>query len=955
MEYRLLGSVRVRDADGQEVHLARPKHRQVLVALLASANRAVPAGHLVEHLWDGTPPRSARGNLKTYISALRRLLSPADPGAAPIETVGDAYRLVVRPGELDLLTFRDLVRQGRGALKAGDPRRGETLFQRALLLWRDDPFQGVPLTLLLQEIATGLREERLGVFEDWADARLDLGLHAEVIGPLRECVRDHPLRERPWGQLMLALARDGRRADALAAFQELRTRLVEDLGVEPGQPVQRLHQRILSGDGDLFRGTAAAADAPGATNDGEQPVTPPPAPPAVPRQLPSGSPHFVGRERELSRLETWLNPPDGSPPAPVVAICGPPGAGKSALALHAAHRAETRFPDGQVYVNLRSAMPGVRRLDTGELIGRLLRTFGTPGSEVPPDVDEAASALRTILHGRRVLLLLDDASSIAQVGPLLPMTSGSTVLLTSRENLAPAAPASHVDLGPMPRDEAVAMLVRRFSAGGVGFSQKAVERLADLCDGFPLALHVAGARLASHSGWSADMLIEHLEDESSRLDELRIGEIGVRSSIAVSYTALADSGQALDREAAQAFRLIGLLRVPDLGLEAVAGLLDRPPRAAERVIERLFDARLVESPAPGRYTMHDLIRLYAQERAVDSEPVDRREAALRRVLGFLVATTGAAVRVIDPHRLHAGVPEAPQRPKTLRGRDEATRWLEREWPNLLTIVGQAWDADAATARLAVGLALNLQWHLAAQGYRHEMLWLGTRSLATARRLADRESEAQALAMVAMAHRLLNHDTEELKRLHELLDLCRELGDPHGELRALGNLASACLLMERPEEALRYADRQLAISRRVGSPVGERYALMMAGDAHLLLGSHDEAVATLRLALRRAREASDVMHEAMTLRRLGEAYLAAGDAVIARAHLLDSLAGFDACARGPQERSETLVALARSARMLGRLGEASEYVAEALRIARESGDRHDEGRALREQAELHGRG
>ncbi|WP_256862818.1 tetratricopeptide repeat protein [Microbispora sp. GKU 823] len=650
-----------------------------------------------------------------------------------------------------------------------------------------------------------------------------------------------------------------------------------------------------------------------------------------------------------------MNPPDGSPPTPVVTICGPPGAGKSALALHAAHRAAARFPDGQVYVNLRGAMPGVRRLDTGELIGRLLRTFGTPGSEVPPDVDEAASALRTILHGRRVLLLLDDASSIAQVGPLLPMTSGSTVLLTSRENLAPAAPASHVDLGPMPRDEAVAMLVRRFRSGGVGFSQKAIERLADLCDGFPLALHVAGARLASRSGWSADMLIERLEDESSRLDELRTGQVGVRSSIAVSYTALAGSGQTLDREAARAFRLIGLLRVPDLSLEAVAALLDVPPRTAERVVERLFDARLVETPTPGRYTLHDLIRLYAQERGVDTEPPERREAALRRVLGFFLATTGAAVRMIDPHRLHAGVPEVPQTPKALHDREEATRWLERERPSLLTILGQAWDGDAATAHLAIALALNLQWHLAAQGYRHEMLWLGTRSLETARRLADRVSEAQALAMVAMAHRLLNHDEEELTCLHELLDLCRELGDPLGELRALGNLASACLSLERPEEALRYAERQLVISRQVESPVGERYALMMVGEAHLLLGSHDEAVATLRQALRRAREAGDAMHEAMTLRRLGEAHLEAGDVVAARAQLLDALASFDAFAQGPQERSQALVALARSSRMLGDLDEASRHVAEALRIARESGDRHDERRALREQAEIHGHG
>jgi DNA-binding SARP family transcriptional activator/tetratricopeptide (TPR) repeat protein len=968
VEYRLLGPVRVRDDTGQEIRVVRPKHRQVLVALLVAANRVVPAGHLVDHLWDGTPPRSARGNLKTYVSDLRRLLSPADAASAPIETVGDGYRITVRPGELDLPAFTDLITKGRAALKADEPRQAEALFQRALLLWRDDPFQDVPMTLALEQVAAELREERLSVFEDWVGTRLDLGLHTEVIGPLRAWVRDHPLRERPWGQLMLALSRDGRRADALAAFQELRRRLVEDLGVEPAHPIQRLHQRILAGDPDLILASphgpslsghgASAADEVPAGTDGS-PAGGPAAerddaassPPVVPRQLPSDVPHFVGREQELTRLASWLAPPDGSAPAPVVAICGPPGTGKSALALRAARRAMSLFPDGQVYINLRGAMPGVRRLDTEELIGRLLRTFGMPEANLPQDADEAASALRTMLHDKRVLFLLDDASSISQVGPLLPMTAGSTVLLTSRESLARAAPGSHVNLGPLPRDEAVTMLVRRFRSDGVEHSEKAVERLAVLCDGFPLALHVAGARLAGRAGWSADMLIERLEDESRRLDELRSGEAGVRGSIAVSYTALAASEQAVEREAARAFRLIGLLRVPDVGLEVVSALLDTPPRAAEEIIERLFDARLVDGPVPDRYTMHDLIRLYAQERALEIEPAERT-AALRRVLGFHLATTGAAVRLVEPHREHAAVPAVPQAPLALRGREDAERWLERELSNLLSIAEQAWDADEGTARLALAIALNLRWHPAAHRYRNDMRALGAASLETARRLGDRVSESQALAMLSMAYRALNDDAAELECLKAELELCREVGDGVGEMRALGNLASAHLLLKRHDEALRFAERQLVISRRVGSAAGERYALIMAGEAHTSIGAPGEAVAVLREALELARETGDLMHEAMTLRRLGEADLARGDAATARAHLRDAVARFGECAQS-LELSETLVALARSSRLVGDMEAASAHIAEALRVARETGDRNDERRALDEQARILG--
>ncbi|MEU9887737.1 BTAD domain-containing putative transcriptional regulator [Sphaerisporangium sp. NPDC051011] len=953
MEYRLLGPMRVRGSTGQEVSVPRPKHRQVLAALLSAAGRVVTTDHLIGHLWDDAPPPSARGNIKTYVSALRRLLSPDDPASAPIETIGDGYRIVVGPGELDLLTFADLVARGRGAVKAGDVREAGALFQQALELWHGRAFEGIPVTVRLAETVTHVEDERVGAFEDWIETRLALGMHAEVIGRLRPWLKDHPLRERPWGQMMLALARDGRRAEALSTFQQLRTCLVDELGVEPGFPLQELHRRVLAGDPGLFpeppaqtsEAAGAAADGrPGAPAGGQEEVV------TVPRELPSDIPFFVGRQKEIRRLESWLNPPGDAIPSPVVAICGPPGSGKSALALRVAHMVAGRFPDGQVYVNLRGAMPGVRRLDTSEVLGRILRAFGTPGRRVPSDVDEAAAALRTLLHGRRALILLDDAASVAQVGPVVPMTSGSVVLLTSRESLAYLAPASQVNLGRMSHLEAATMLTRRFRSGGVEFTEESVQRLVLLCDRLPLALHVAGARLASRSNWSADTLIERLHNEGRRLDELHTGEGGVRGSIAVSYAALAESAQAIDRAAATAFRLMGTVRVPELGVETVATLLDVPAREAEQAIERLADANLIDSPAPGRYTMHDLVRLYAQERAVGTEPPERRTEAVRRVLGLFIATATAAARLVHPHRVHAATPDLPQAPLPLADVTEAERWLHHEQPNMLALIGQTWDADEVTAALAAALTLALQWHFYTNGYRDESMSTGSMALAVTRRLGDRRNEAHALSMLYMACQQLQRDEEGIAYMRAELKLSRELGDLFIELRSLGNLAARHIEMDLYAEALEYGLQQLAVARRAGSAIGERYALMVVGHAYIDLGRIEDAVVLFKRAREMAAEVGDGLHEAKAVRGLGVAHLAQGDALTARTLLQAALGMYRLMAWNP-ERASTLTFLARCSRLLGDMDEAFEHIARSLEEARRNGNPRDERKALDEQAEI----
>ena len=600
VRYRVLGPLELRDGDGRLVRLHAPKRRTLLGLLLLYANQPVGTDRLAEALWGPRPPASAAGVLRTYLSWLRRGLGlTGRDGMGQVVAEPGGYRLVVPAGQLDLLVFDRLAAEGEQALAAGDLELAAARLEEAAGLWRGRAFEDVGLDGAAAAELAQLEERRLRAAEGWVEARLALGQHERVLERLAALVVQEPLRERLWAGWMLALYRSGRQAEALAAFGELRGRLVQELGIDPSPPLQELHRQLLSAD--------PALDAPAAAPPGPAPVEV-----VVPRQLPADVATFTGREGELARLIGALEAEDR--PAPVVcALQGAGGIGKSALAVHAAHRLAGRFPDGQLYVDLHGATDGLSPLAPLEVLGRFLRGLGMEPAAVPTDVEEASAAFRSRVAGRRLLVVLDNARDAAQVRPLLPATPGCAVLVTSRRLLASLDGASHLHLDILPAVDAVELLGRLAGRERVAGEPGPAAEVARWCGWLPLALRISGARLAARPGWPVRALAERLADEQRRLDELDLPDVGVRASFAVSHHELVASTDPLDRAAAGAFGLLGVLDGADVGVPVVARLLDQPADESERVLERLVDAQLLETPSPGRYRLHDLLRLYARE------------------------------------------------------------------------------------------------------------------------------------------------------------------------------------------------------------------------------------------------------------------------------------------------------------------------------------------------------
>lgn len=933
MEFLLLGGLAVRGPAGTVVHPPRLKHRQLLAALLLEANRPVPAARLIEALWGAHAPESAAQNLKTYIWALRRLFADIGLDRAAIHTQAGGYRLDVPADGIDLTVFRRLTAQARQAMRAGDARTAHEGLCRALALWRGEALQDARGTDLLDSAATALDEERLIAAEELTEAALALGLYTEVITEARAMLKEHPLRERPWAQLMLALHRSGQTADALAAYRELRRITIEELGVEPGPLARQTHQRILTEGPDA----------------GPSPTAPPApvAPPPVPRQLPRGPTVFVGRTAEAAALRAMLT---SGGDTPVVVISGPAGAGKSTLARHVAHEVAGCFPDGQLYADLHGATPGVAPLTAGDLLGRFLRALGVPADAVPGDPEEAAALWRTHLAGRRVLTVLDDAADPAQVRPLLAVPPGNVVLITSRATFVSVDDCRQLELGLLPDDEALAMLTRLVGPERLGPGDPAAARLVRLCGGLPLALRIIAARLARTTGDAAAQLAARLADERHRLGELAVGDLDVQSSLRVSLDLLAESPRPADRAAARALTMLGLLRVPEASADVVAAMLDVDPVTAERALDRLVDVHLCDSPGLGRYTLHDLVRLFAQHQAARCAPAER-DAALRRALAFYNATARRAAHLADPHRVQSPGPDVPAVPAPLDTAEAALAWLAREERNLLAAARQGMAADDETLlRLAIGVTFALRWHLPRSFIVFEWLALNEQALEVSRRLGDRVLETYAHLHIADACRHLGRHAEAIAHLEQELALCQAMEDRFGEQRALGNLGNTHLNLKHYEQAIAYGERQLALARRIGAEVGERYALLLLGSASLAMGRLDAAQRLLQEGVELSAAAGDTAQLAVQLVHLGTVLMHKGDLVQAETHLNRALAAARSLHIKPVE-VECLLRLAELWRLRGDSGRALGCTAQARTIARDAGIHSLLGRAEEHHAAL----
>jgi DNA-binding SARP family transcriptional activator/tetratricopeptide (TPR) repeat protein len=928
MDFRVLGPLEVRVGECQ-LALGGPKQRTLLALLLLRANRVASQEWLVDGLWDQAPPATAVAQIQALVSRLRRLV-----GRERVLTQRPGYLLRVESGELDLALFEEQVAEARQAQEAGRLDGAAAGLQNALGLWRGAALGGATGPVVDAEAAR-LEELRLAALEARIEVDLERGRDGELVAELTGLVAGQPFRERLRGLLMVALYRAGRQADALAVHREGRRVLADELGLEPGRWLQQLERQVLAGDPALELQRESGSDmAVG--------------PPSVPRQLPPDVGAFTGRAAEVAEVARVLE--DAAPGGPVVisAIEGAGGIGKSALAVHVAHRVAERFPDGQLYVNLQGASAGMMPLEPLEVLGRFLRTLGVDGSGIPSDVDEAAGKFRSQVADKAVLVVLDNASDAAQVAPLLPASASCGVLVTSRRALTGLEGAGHVQLDVLSDDEAMALLSGVASAQRVAREPEAAGTVAKLCGWLPLALRIAGARLAARPHWPIATLAERLADEDRRLDELQLAETGVRASVAVSWQQLAGSTDAVDRAAVAALPILGMLDGPDVGVPVADRLLDQPDGASEVVLERLVDANLLESPLPGRYRLHDLLRLYAREQATTRHSEVERAAALTRALGFYVTGAWQTLGRLRPGDYRLRRMDDRWRDGRLELPDEqaALSWLETERDNLLAAVAQAASLDGPASAIAVQLAHAMFGLLWVRSYWDEMARVNETAVGVAARLGDRASEAQALNDLGGVRRKQGRYEEASAYIQQSLTAWREVADRHGEAAALNNLALLHEKQGRYHEALACHEESLSIRRDVGDRHGQAISLGNLGNLHEKQGRFDEALACHQQALASYRELGDRHGQAICLGNLGVLYRKQGQYDESSAYFDEGLTAY-ADLGDRYGHAHCLYGVGLLYREQYRFGEALARLERCLAVRRELGDPYVEAETLRE--------
>ncbi|MEV4170785.1 BTAD domain-containing putative transcriptional regulator [Nonomuraea sp. NPDC049709] len=824
MEFGILGPLTAW-REGEQVDLGTPKARVLLAVLLCQAGCPVSEDQLVVALWGNTPPKSATKNVQTYAHRLRRHLG--DP--ALVVRQGTGYLIPVDGDELDAARFETLAGSGQAVEAAGEPEEATHRLHEALSLWRGPAFAGMTDVPMLAAEASRLDEIRLSVLQSRIAADLRLGRHAGLLGELTALTIEYPLRERLRAQLMLALYRCGRRADALAEYARARTTLIEETGLDPAGELHDMHQRILTQDPSLDlvpRVTATITGSPAEVSracrerathlpdelgaepnekvrhahrralSAGRPVhasAPMPEPQAAPTpaELPPDIADFTGRDDEVVNLADLLTKPRPGTVA-LASIAGLGGLGKTTLAVHVAHRVAGSFPDGQLYADLRGASADPARPE--DVLSRFLFALGVSPTGIPESLEERVALYRSCLAGRRMLILLDDVAGEKQVRPLLPGASGTAVLLTGRVRLVGLEGASLLELDVLPSGQAMDLLRRIVGDERVQDDPNAALEITRLCGRVPLAVRISAARLLGRRQWSLSHLAGVLGEERHRLDELVAGDLDIRAGFEMSYRMLPASTR-------RAFRLAGLLDAPDFASWAVAALLDVPVRQAEREIETLVDAHLLNLTGTDetgrlRYRFHDLIRLYARERAQREDSESEREAALQRALGaWLALAEVAAEHVPGPcyALMHSRAPRW-RLPAAVSGPllADPMAWFGAEHAALMAGVAQA--CEARLTQLAWDLAGSTETYLNVRGLYDGWQRMHEQALALCRETGDKRGEA------VLMRGLLEVTTwnsppgpgPAMTRMRagasQLLDLFTMLNDPVGMADSLATLA-----------------------------------------------------------------------------------------------------------------------------------------------------------------------
>jgi DNA-binding SARP family transcriptional activator len=913
--FRILGPVEV--WTGQEwANIGAPKQRSVLATLLLRPGQPVSTDALIDQVWPDKPPARAANLVSVYVHHLRRLIGDAD--GRILVTRAPGYQVVLGAGALDADQFARLVSTGRRMLAEGEPGRAVDLLDEAIGLWRGRVLADVAATPLVAAETDRLEESRVEALELHAVASLACGRSAEVVPEVRRLLADYPLREKLWALLIRALYGAGRQAEALEVYEQARNRISDELGVDPGAELRQLYHQILEADDEQYVTPLAAAD-PG----------PVPAPAQAPAQLPAAIRDFTGRSGQVEQLQEMLAGADveDSPGAVrVVLVVGSGGLGKTALAVHAAHQLASRFPDGQLYANLLGATQPVA---AAEVLARFLRDLGMDGHRIPLGEEERAAHFRTRLAGKRVLIVLDDARDATQVAPLLPGSASCSVLVTARGTLPELVGSKVIDLDVLPRREARELFGVVAGEERAAAEPAATETVLRACAGLPLAIRIAGARLARRGGGTVRALADRLSDERRRLDTLRMGNLAVRASFEVSFTSLPGPAAPGGLDPARAFRLLGLWTGTSIGLPAAVGLLGEPEDAAADALLVLVDAHLLESPAPEQYRFHDLLRVYAADRALTEEAEADRRGAITRVLAWYLHSVEAAARVISRQRRQVPLGPVPLalRPLAFATLEEALAWCDQERAELM-----------AATRLAAESGLHeLAWKLpaAAMVYysrrSHWTDWVAAHEigLASARAVGDQLAEAWMLNNLGMAYGVQRME-ESVTYLEQALALSRELGNGPAEAQAATNVANAYFRLGNYAEAQLAAERSIDIERKMGNRFGEGIALGVLGGACRELGQSGAAVEYLQQALAISRELGERDFEAETLTDLGEVYLGLGQVADATSCLEDSLAIRESIG-DRHGQAATLQRLGQACWRAGKAGKARALLAQAIAL------------------------
>lgn len=854
VRWGILGPLRVTDDAQREIVL--PGRLRVLTAvLLTKANHAVSCDELAEVLWDGAPPPAATRTVRSYVMRLRRALGGAAAERIVTQTLG--YLCRVEEDELDLLRVEKLHRHAKAAAHQQGWARAAQSLAEALDLWREAPLADVPSATLRAAWVPRLDQLRLQVLEDRIEADLHVGGHERVVAELRDLTVRQPLRERFHAQLMRALAMSGRQAEALEAYQTARRGLVEELGIEPGPELRSIQRRILDGDAKL------AAPPPGTAT----PVADDAIVPAAPRQLPAAVPHFTGRAGELDALAALLgHAPEGRGTVVISAINGMAGIGKTALAVHAAHRLADRFPDGQLFIDLHGYTQGYEPRTPGEALEWFLRALDIPPQRIPADVEERAALYRQHLSGRRVLIVLDNAANEAQVRPLLPGSAGCLVLVTSRRRLRGLDDALALPLDLLPGDEAVSLVRTVAGTERMPADDPALAEVVDLCGRLPLALRIAAALLRHRPSWTLDHLAGLLRDQSQRLAALSDRERDLTAVFDLSLRTLTDPGRAL-------FRRLGLIPTPDFDAHAVAALTGTDPATTTHLLEDLVDHNLLLSLAPGRYRLHDLLRAHARTQAARDLAVDR-DAAVGRLLDYYQHTaTRADARIARSRRATPAGP-VPAHAPALDDPEAALAWLRAERPNLCASLDYA--ADRSWDDRVIALSAGLAGLLCMDGPWSEALRVHARALAIAERVNDRPARAAALLELATVRRISGDFPRAAHDIEAALALHRDLGDPRGQADVVRQRAILRYGSGDHPGAEQDLEAALNLYRDLGDELGQAGCLTHLGTVRMVTGDYPRAARDLQAALDLHRAHDNRRGLADTLTQLGTVRQMTGD-------------------------------------------------------------------------------